>query len=143
MTSTRFVSLGKAWFGMVALPALLLGCQQQAGTWDGIYTADKTGGARVCSTQPAAPGDGQNIQVPVQVSNEGGWCGIALQHAGAPFDSYLLVVRPRHGKVFAHRVGNNTRVDYTPDTGYTGADTVTVRLIPGNATVQGAVTVTP
>jgi hypothetical protein len=143
MTSTRFVSRGKAWCGLAALSVLVIGCQQQGSSWDGIYTVDRTGGARVCTTQPASPADGQNIQVPMQVSNEGGWCGIPLQRGGVPFDSYLMVSRAQHGRVFAHRVGGNTRLDYTPDPAFTGADTFTVRLLPGDATVKVAVTVTP
>ncbi len=78
----------------------------------------------------------------MQVSNEGGWCGITANRGGAAFDSYLLDVRPVHGRVFAHRVGGNTRIDYTPDRGFVGTDQFAVRLIPGNGVIQGAVTVT-
>jgi Bacterial Ig domain len=76
------------------------------------------------------------------VSNEGGWCGVTLTRGGVAYESYLMVTRPNHGKVFAHRVGANTRIDYTPDTGFTGTDSFAVRLIPGNAVIREAVTVT-
>lgn len=142
MTQTRFATLGKAWLGLAATALLSAGCTQQ-GSWDGVFSADKTGGARTCTTTEASPADGQNIQVPVQMSGEGGWCGITLTRGGVAFDSYLLVVRPQHGKVFAHHVGTKTRIDYTPDAGFTGADSFTVKLVPGGATVKGAVTVTP
>lgn len=65
-----------------------------------------------------------------------------LTHGQQPYDSYLMVTRPAHGRVFAHRVGNNTRIDYTPDAGFTGADSYAIRLIPGNAVVEATVTVT-
>ena len=78
----------------------------------------------------------------VQVSNEGGWCGITVTRNGGAFDSYLLVGRPLHGHVFAHRVGGKTRIDYTPDRGFTGVDSFAVHLIPGDSILQGAVTVT-
>jgi hypothetical protein len=86
--------------------------------------------------------DGQAGVVQVQVSNEGGWCGETLSHNGVAYDSYLLVTHPTHGRVFAHHVGNNTRIDYTPDPGYVGTDSFAVRLIPGNAVFEAAVTVT-
>ena len=63
-------------------------------------------------------------------------------HGGVAYDSYLLVMRPAHGKIFAHHVGTYTRIDYTPDVGYVGPDKFAVRLIPGNAVVEEAVTVT-
>jgi hypothetical protein len=40
-------------------------------------------------------------------------------------------------------VGDNTRIDYTPDAQYRGADSFAVRLIPGDATISGSVTVAP
>ena len=49
---------------------------------------------------------------------------------------------PSHGRVFAHHVGNNTRIDYTPDPGFVGTDSFAVRLIPGNAVFEAALTVT-
>ena len=52
-----------------------------------------------------------------------------------------MVNRPAHGRIFAHRVGSNTRIDYFPDTGFTGTDSFAVRMIPGNAVIHGAVTV--
>jgi hypothetical protein len=90
----------------------------------------------------ASPPDGQSVLVQMQVSNEGGWCGITTSRGGSAFDSYLIVTRPAHGKVFAHRVGTNTRIDYTPDTGFAGTDSFAVRLVPGNAVLQAGVTVT-
>jgi hypothetical protein len=43
--------------------------------------------------------------------------------------------------VYAHHVGQDTRIDYTPDPGYVGPDRFSVRLIPGNAVVESNVTV--
>ncbi len=44
-------------------------------------------------------------------------------------------------RVLAHHVGNDTRIDYTPDPGYVGSDEFAVRLIPGNAVFDAAVSV--
>ena len=41
-----------------------------------------------------------------------------------------------------HEVGDNTRIDYTPDRGFSGTDSFAVKLIPGDAKVIVAVTVT-
>jgi hypothetical protein len=119
---------------------LLAGCAQQA-TWDGIYRADRGGGARICLASPVSPQDGQAVVEQMQVSDEGGWCGINAARGGVAFDSYLMVTRPSHGTIFAHHVGITTRIDYTPDAGYVGNDAFALRMIPGNAVIQGSVAV--
>jgi hypothetical protein len=142
MTHTRFARPAKTWLCLAVIVPFAQGCVQQAG-WNGVYAADLAGGARTCVAPASSPTDGQSFVVQMQVSNEGGWCGSAINRGGVPFESYLMVTRATHGRVFAHRVGNNTRIDYTPDPGFTGTDSFAVRLIPGNAVFQGAVTVTP
>jgi len=137
MTNTR---PGLAWLGLTALAFLLPGCQQQP-TWNGVFVVDTVGGAKTCVTAPASPPDGQAVQDQIQVSNEGGWCGITATRGGRAYDSYLLVTRPTHGKVFVHHVGPNTRIDYTPDKGFAGTDNFAVRMIPGDSVIEGAVTV--
>ena len=140
MTNNWFARTGKAWICLVATLILTQGCARQA-QWNGVYQTDLAGGARTCVAPTASPSDGQTVVVPMQVSNEGGWCGISATRNGAPFDSYVMVNRPAHGRVFAHRVGSNTRIDYFPDAGFTGTDSFAVRMIPGNAVIQGALTV--
>ena len=137
MKVTRFAMTGLC---LVATTLAVSGCARQ-GTWSGVFAVDLQGQARTCVAPATSPPDGQMVQAQVQVSNEGGWCGITANRGGAPFEAYLLVNRPQHGRVFAHRVGANTRIDYTPNTGFTGADSFAVRVIPGNAVIQGAVTV--
>jgi hypothetical protein len=129
-----------AWFCLSVPAALLQGCAAHPG-WDGIFTIDKTGGAKTCVAPAASPQDGQAVLAQIQVSNEGGWCGVTLNRGGVAYDSYLMVTRPTHGKVFAHHVGTNTRIDYTPDPGFVGTDNFAIRLIPGNGVLEGAVTV--
>ncbi len=141
MIHTRWARLAMAWPGLAAIALLAQGCAQQ-GPWSGFYAVDLAGGARTCVAPAAQPSDGQSVLAQMQVSNEGGWCGITASRRGSAYDSYLLVTRPAHGRVFAHKVGGNTRVDYTPDRGFAGTDSFAVRLIPGDAVLQGAVTVT-
>jgi hypothetical protein len=146
MKHTRFaqsgaVLPGAAWLCLAAIALLVPGCTPLPG-WDGIFSIDKTGGAKTCVAPAASPGNDQAVLVQMQVSNDGGWCGIIANHSGVAYDSYLMAVRPTHGTVFAHHVGANTRIDYTPDPGFAGADKFAIRLIPGNAEIQAAVTVT-
>jgi hypothetical protein len=142
MKLTRTTLMGTPWLCLAATALLIQGCAPKPATWNGIYAIDAAGGAKTCVAPAVVMPDGQSGIVQMQVSNEGGWCGETLNHNGVAYDSYLLVTRPAHGRVFAHHVGNNTRIDYTPDPGYVGTDSFAVRLIPGNAVLQAAVTVT-
>jgi hypothetical protein len=134
-------ALSAAWIGLAAVTVLLQGCAQRG--WNGVFAVDLAGGARTCVAPAASsPVDGTAVAAQVQMSSEGGWCGVTLNRGGAPLDSYLIVTRPAHGHVFAHRVGSNTRIDYTPDVGFQGTDSFAVRMIPGNAVLQVSAVVT-
>jgi hypothetical protein len=68
---------------------------------------------------------------------------LRLRQAGTkPFDAGLLISRPSHGSVLIHEVGDDTRIDYTPDRRFAGTDAFEVKLIPGEETIKVAVTVT-
>lgn len=108
-----------------------------------VFAADFAGGAKTCVVPKPTLKDGELTEVAMKVGNDGGWCGITVaQASGKPFDAGLLTARPEHGKVFIHAVGDATRIDYTPDRGFTGSDAFTVKLVPGNPSVRGVVTVT-
>ena len=141
MKDIRSGSPGKTWLCLAAIAILAQGCAKP-GAWSGVFASDLAGGAKTCVASAAAPPDGQTVLAQMQVSNEGGWCGITASRGGSPFESYLMAARPAHGRVFAHRVGTATRIDYTPNPGFVGTDSFAVRMLPGNAVVQGAVTVT-
>ena len=72
----------------------------------------------------------------MRVGNDGGWCAISVQLEGRPYAAGLLTRPPVHGSVFIHPVGGNTRIDYTPDLGFSGHDTFVVQLIPGNPVIR-------
>jgi hypothetical protein len=108
-----------------------------------IFAADLTGAAKTCEVPNIAPAHGQTTEAAIKLVNDGGWCGLpAHQEGPKPFEAGLLTVRPEHGTVLIHEVGDDTRVDYTPDHGFVGTDTFTVKLIPGDATVRVAAAVT-
>jgi hypothetical protein len=114
-----------------------------AGSAARIYSADVRGAAKVCDAPRISPASGEKTAVAIKLANDGGWCGIRTYQAGPkPFDAGLLQTRPSHGTILIHEVGDDTRIDYTPDRRFAGNDTFTVKLIPGNATLNVAVTVT-
>lgn len=123
--------------------ALLQGCAQPmpGAPAPRLYEADMKGGAKSCETPKSVPIAGKPIEASMKVGSDGGWCGLPVRDGDKPFDAGLLTQRPAHGKILVHRVGNDTRIDYTPEFGFTGADTFTVQLLPGAAEVRVGVTV--
>jgi hypothetical protein len=109
-----------------------------------VYAADVTGAAKVCDVPKIDPVSGKGFDAAIKVTNDGGWCGIPVHQEGPkPFGAGLLEKRAAHGDVLIHEVGDDTRIDYTPDRGFAGKDAFVVKLIPGDATLHVAVTVTP
>ena len=107
-----------------------------------VYAADLSGGAKVCDVSKVTAVAGASTEAAIKVVNDGGWCGIGVHQEGPkPYGAGLLLTRPVHGDVTIHEVGDETRIDYTPDRGFAGADTFAVKLIPGDATLHVGVTV--
>ena len=131
------------WLAIGATALLLQACAQQAAPASGtrMYAADLAGGAKHCTVPKVTPAPGQQVAATMQVGNDGGWCAITVDRGGKPYGAGLLVGEPTHGKVLIHTVGDSTRIDYTPDTRFTGADIFTVRLVPGDATIKATVAV--
>jgi hypothetical protein len=133
-------------FTLLALTAVLAaGCTPPPGQPAGprLYAIDQTGGAKSCVAPPVQPVDGRETAMEMKVGNDGGWCGVTLTRASGAFSAGLLTARPAHGRVYVHTVGSATRIDYTPAAAFAGADTFTVKMVPGDASVRVAVTVTP
>jgi hypothetical protein len=129
---------------MAATALLLQGCEQApSGPTARIFAADMAGGAKTCVVPRVTPVAGQDTPVAVKLSNEGGWCGITVSNGGRPYSAGLLTAKPAHGKVQIHTVGNDTRIDYTPERGFAGTDTFTAKLIPSDAAIRASVTVGP
>ncbi|MGE0223343.1 MAG: hypothetical protein AB7F35_24145 [Acetobacteraceae bacterium] len=134
-----------SWLAIAVAGVVLTSCGEQARPVSGprVFAADVSGGARKCETSKPDVEAGKTVPATMTVGNDGGWCGVVVTQAnGRPFDTGLLTVRPDHGKVLVHRVGDVTRLTYTPTRGYVGQDAFSVKLIPGDATVRVAVTIT-
>jgi hypothetical protein len=135
-----------AWPALLLTAALLQGCGQGNGPGGSrlrVFAADLAGGAKTCEVPPVAPESGKSVDATMKLANDGGWCGLPVHQDGPrPFDAGLLTTRPGHGDVLIHEVGDFTRIDYTPDRGYSGSDSFGVKLVPGDAIIRVAVTVT-
>jgi hypothetical protein len=125
-----------------ALGLLLQGCQTPPPAPTArLFASDLAGAAKSCTVPKVTPAAGRQTPVTMAVVNDGGWCAITVDNGGKPFSAGLLAADPAHGKVLVHTVGDATRIDYTPDAQYAGADSFTVRLIPGDSTIATSVTV--
>ena len=135
-----------AWTALLLTGALLQGCGQNqeagpAGSKLRMYAADLAGASKLCEVPKVNPVDGQTTEAAMKAGNAGGWCGLPVHQSGPkPYTAGLLTARPAHGSVLIHQVGDDTRIDYTPDFGFTGSDSFAVKLIPGGATIRVAVT---
>ena len=131
---------------LVCISGLLLaGCLQKAGPASGlrVYAADLAGAAKACEVGKANPVADAGAETAMKLANDGGWCAISVHQDGPkPFEAGLLTARPVHGSVLIHEVGDETRIDYTPDRGFAGNDSFAAKLIPGNTSIRVAVTVT-
>lgn len=109
-----------------------------------VFAADVTGSTKTCEAPKPSPVPGQTTEVSIKQLNDGGWCAFLIHQDGPkPYDAGLLTARPAHGTVLIHQVGDDTRIDYTPDAGFAGNDSFAVKLLPGDATLHVAATVTP
>ena len=71
----------------------------------------------------------------ISMTNDG-WCAVRLvEKDGQPFLLGLVRARPEHGRVLIQKLGGETRLEYTADNRYVGADRFTVAL---RSKTQGA-----
>jgi hypothetical protein len=144
MTETLGAPRFLAWLALIVTGTLLQGCGTPAppGSRLRVYAADLTGAAKSCAAPRIMPTTGKATAVTISLGNDGGWCGVSAQQSGAkPFEAGLLTGRPNHGTVLIHEVGDETRIDYTPDRGFAGSDSFAVKLLPGDVPVEATVTV--
>lgn len=131
---------------MITATALLAGCAREpppAASATREYAIDQAGAAKQCTVGPLAPVAGKEVAARMTVRNDGGWCAFAVAQPGPqPYAAGLLTEEPAHGHVYVHPVGDNTRIDYTPDASYVGPDAFTVTLLPGRAVIRSTVNVT-
>lgn len=136
-----------AWLALLLSGTLLQACAPNSGAGPGsrlrLFAADLSGAAKTCEVPKITPGARQTTEAEIKLVNDGGWCGLPVHQPGPkPYNAGLLVARPANGTVLIHAVGDETRIDYTPDRGFAGSDSFTVKLLPDDATIQVAANVT-
>jgi hypothetical protein len=132
----------------VLISALLQGCaaEPQPSTLqqhERLFASDLQGSARSCTASKLKPNDGRTMTTTMQVGNDGGWCSITFAQSSNPYDVGLLTQAPQHGTVYIHPVGDDIRVDYTPEVDFSGTDMFVIKLLPGNPSVRVNVIVAP
>ncbi len=145
VNSKRWAVDHAGWLAIAAATLLLQACAEKppSGPPVRMFAVDFAGAAKTCNAPKATLAAGQATDVALSLGNDGGWCAITVNNGGKPFDAGLLTTPPVHGKVLIHTVGNDTRIDYTPDARFAGADSFTVQLIPGHPTIRASVSVGP
>ena len=115
------------------LVSLVAGCVQPPAisrqARNPVYASDLQGKAASCTAK--------TVTATITTGGQG-WCGLTLANGDRPFAAGLVERRPEKGHVFIHTVGDDTRVDYTPDATPV-ADSFSVRLLPGDAIVTVSV----
>lgn len=133
-SSIRLAVLGLAVAGLQA-------CAPQATrTPTRQYFVDQGGIAPTCTTSKIELKDGQEATAEMTVGGGAGRCSFSFSRDGNPYGAGLLTLRPEHGKVYVHTVGDDTRIDYTPQPTHSGPDRFVVTLVPGNASLRVNVT---
>ncbi|MBO0709656.1 MAG: hypothetical protein J2P47_00085 [Acetobacteraceae bacterium] len=127
----------------IGIAALLEGCAPQPRpSTTRLFAVDQRGAARSCTVPRVTAVAGREVPVTMAVGNDGGWCAITVDSGGRSFSHGLVTARAQNGSVFIHSVGDATRIDYTPDRGFAGTDSFTVKLRPGDAILRASVAVT-
>jgi hypothetical protein len=135
-----------AWLALALAATALQGCAEKPAapmSHTRLFASDFQGAAKACTAPKVSLQPGKELVASMQLGNDGGWCAIHVARDDKPYAAGLLSQPPAHGKVYVHAVGDATRIDYTPDRGFAGADTFLVTLLPGSPTLRVNVAVTP
>lgn len=122
-------------FSTLAASALLLSaCANQNAPQTVVQAEPMDGVASVCNTTPSPLPRAAAAEVQMQLRNDGGWCAVRIADKdGTPFSYPLMRQRPAHGHVTVNKVAGNSRIEYTPASGFSGTDAFTVALVPKDA----------
>jgi len=140
----------------LAAAIALSGCAAKPPPSEPAVDLQNEGIAKTCTPSTVDPAAA--APATITMTNDG-WCGVFVADkdgadkdragkGGQPFSLGLVKVRPAHGRVYIQPVNQKTRIEYTANTGYVGADEFTVALRSRTAGVPDTplrvdVTVTP
>ena len=127
----RSVSLKQHLLAVTSVLLALQGCANKPVVQ--ADTEDLSGMATTCDGPTIEPAPASASTAAIVMSNDG-WCAArAAEKDGQPFQLGLVSSRPEHGRVLIHKVFGKTRIEYTPDAQYAGADRFVVALRPREA----------
>lgn len=99
------------------------GCTTKPPVQEAVFDPMDEGKAKVCTPSNVSGGSAT-----IAMSNDG-WCGVTTADTdGQPFSYGRVRARPANGRITVQRVGPRTRIEYTPNAGFTGADKFSVAL---------------
>jgi hypothetical protein len=102
--------------------------------------------AKTCTPTAVDLSASNTASATIAMTNDG-WCALHVkQKDGQPYLLGLVKASPAHGRILIQKIGGETRIEYTADERYVGADKFTVALRPTaantpDATIQVAVNV--
>ena len=110
----------------LAAAVALSGCATKPAPTEQAIDLQNEGIAKTCTPSTVDPAAA--TPATIAMSNDG-WCGVFVaEKDGQPFSLGLVKTRPAHGRVYIQPVNQKTRIEYTANTGYVGADTFSVAL---------------
>jgi hypothetical protein len=129
---------------VAGLAALAACAEAPRASTNRVFFVDTQGGARQCTVPKDVTLAADRLtEVAMTVGNDGGWCGVSIARDGQPYAAGGVTARPQHGRVHVRTVGDVTRVDFFPDTGFAGTDSFIVAMVPGGHRMKVNVTVQP
>lgn len=122
------------------------GCTQQPAQVAQAAQESNDGMAKSCVASAVDFGTGNAASATITMTNDG-WCALHVKDKGGePFKFGLVKTKPQHGYIFIQKIGGETRIEYTAENRYVGADKYSVALVSNqsgtpDSTIQVAVTV--
>ncbi len=119
-------------YRLIAIAAAAIALQGCAAKGPSATTASaeslNEGIAKSCTASPVDFAAGTTATATIAMTNDG-WCAVrTVERDGQPFQLGLVRQRPEHGRVLIEKAGGQTRIEYTADGRYTGADRFSVAL---------------
>lgn len=110
----------------LAAAIALSGCAMKSAPTEQAVDLQNEGIAKTCTPSTVDP----TAATPATITmTNDGWCGVFVAEKDQrPFSLGLVKARPAHGRVYIQPVNQQTRIEYTANAGYVGADTFTVDL---------------
>ncbi len=120
--------MNKHLIAMTATAAAVVGCAPQRPAAPAATADLNVGIAKTCTPSSIDPASGSSGSATISMTNDG-WCAVRTKDKdGKPFKFGLVKAKSQHGRILIQKIGGETRVEYTPENNYVGADRFSVAL---------------